>query len=170
MKVFLLGYMACGKSTIGKVLAKNIKLKFVDLDNFIEEQEENTISEIFEAQGEIKFRKLERFYLEKLVNSNEDMVVSLGGGTPCYYDSIDYINESNNANTFYLRTQLNVLVERLKLEKDTRPVVKRFNDDELFEFIGKHLFERSYYYNKAQHIINNETIDDTVSQIQSYLS
>ena len=170
MKVFLLGYMACGKSTIGKVLAKNIKLKFVDLDNFIEEQEENTISEIFEAQGEIKFRKLERFYLEKLVNSNEDMVVSLGGGTPCYYDSIDYINESNNANTFYLRTQLNVLVERLKLEKDTRPVVKRFNDDELFEFIAKHLFERSYYYNKAQHIINNETIDDTVSQIQSYLS
>ena len=171
MKFLLLGYMASGKSTIGKVLADEIGYKFIDLDDYIENNTGKIISDIFKNEGEIKFRKLERFYLEEILKLDEDLVVSLGGGTPCYYDSIDLINSFENTLSVYLRTKLDVLVNRLYLEKESRPLVSRFNSiEDLKEFVGKHLFERSYYYNKAELIIDNKEIEETIKSIKAYLN
>jgi shikimate kinase len=170
MKVFLLGYMASGKSTIGDILAKKMNFDFIDLDAFIELKEHRSISEIFKCDGEITFRKLERYYLEKLNNINADVVISLGGGTPCYYDSIDFINKNNDNKSFYLKTKLETIVRRLKTEKESRPLVNNLEGDALFEFVARHVFERSYYYNKAQYVIDNVSIEDTLTKIVKILS
>ncbi len=169
MKVFLLGYMASGKSTIGEILAKKLKVKHIDLDRYIEKYENKSIFEIFKSEGELKFRKLERHYLEEVNRLNVDLVISLGGGTPCYYDSIDFINQNQNNISFYLRTNLDVLVKRLESRNESRPIVNGFSSVSLHEQIGKHLFERSFYYNKAHYVVDNVTIEGSIKQITRLL-
>ena len=157
MKIILLGYMACGKSTIGKLLASEKKISFIDLDAYIEEKEGKTISEIFKKEGEIYFRLQEHKYLKELLNSEDDFVLSLGGGTPCYSGNMDIIASFKSNVTVYLRANVKTLVDRLKNEKTQRPLVATLSDDDkLAEFIAKHLFERSYFYEQAMHKI---TID-----------
>lgn len=152
MRIVLLGYMGSGKTTVGMTLAKVMKLKFIDLDTFIESSEEATIPEIFDAKGEVYFRKKEYEYLKQLLHERDDFILSTGGGTPCYGENMKTILESTE-NVFYLKTSIKELINRLSKEKEHRPLIKNIADDNLPEFIGKHLFERSFFYQRAHHTI-----------------
>ena len=157
MIVVLIGYMASGKSTIGKMLAEKLNYNFIDLDDYIEASESKSVSQIFETKGEIYFRKQETYYLKELLKSKNNIVLSLGGGTPCFGDNMDAVLNSKNTTSVYLRTSIGALVERLKIEKSKRPLIAHIETDELLiEFIGKHLFERAQYYNKANMVISTD--------------
>lgn len=167
MNIVLLGYMASGKSKIGKELAKILSYKYKDLDNIIESEENKSIKIIFKDHGELYFRKKEKYYLDALLNTSKNTVVSLGGGTPCYYGTIDLLVNDISLKTVYLRVSIPVLIDRLKNEKSKRPLIANIESDALLkEFIGKHLFERSYYYNKAEVKINgNNSVEAIVEDI-----
>ncbi|WP_299157924.1 shikimate kinase [uncultured Tenacibaculum sp.] len=149
MKIVLIGYMASGKSTIGRLLATEMGLSFIDLDDYIEEKENKSITEVFATKGEIYFRKQEHFYLKELLALDTNFILALGGGTPCYAGNMELLLEATNVITVYLQTSINTIVERLTNERNKRPLVARLNENELPEYIAKHLFERSYFYNKA---------------------
>jgi shikimate kinase len=172
MKIILLGYMASGKSTIGRILAEKMQIPFIDLDDYIEKKEEKTISEIFETKGEIYFRKQEHIYLKELLEKQEDFILSLGGGTPCYAGNMDVLLSFNDAKSVYLKTSINTIVDRLTNEKSKRPLVTRLNKEELAEFVAKHLFERSYYYNQSSYKVDvdNKNRDEIVEDLLSLLS
>jgi shikimate kinase len=169
MKVVLIGYMASGKSAVGKLLAKKLNIQYIDLDNFIEKKEELTISEIFKTKGEIYFRKKEGEYLKEILKLNENLVISLGGGTPCYGNSMEIIEK--NANSFYLKASIHKIFERLKNGATTRPLVATIGLDNLKEYIAKHLFERAVFYERANHTIsvNDKSIPKIVKEIESLL-
>ena len=155
MKIVLLGYMASGKSSIGRRLSKKINLPLIDLDYYIEAKEGMTISEIFKNKGEIYFRKIENVYLKEIIDKNEDYILSLGGGTPCYGNNMEVIN-SSDALSIYLKASVNKLANRLILKKSKRPLVANLNDDQIFEFVGKHLFERNPFYDQAKKIVKTD--------------
>jgi shikimate kinase len=169
MKIVLLGYMASGKSAVGKILAKNNKMQFVDLDDFIEKKEQLAISEIFEIKGEVYFRKKESEYLQELLNKKEDFIISLGGGTPCYANNMDFIEKKTIS--FYLKASIETIFQRLKNETSQRPLVATIGQENLKEYIAKHLFERTFFYEKATHTIsvNNKNINEIVIEIQGLL-
>ncbi|MFK5959048.1 MAG: shikimate kinase [Lutibacter sp.] len=152
MKIVLLGYMASGKSAVGAVLANKLNIKFIDLDSYIEEHEQLTISEIFTKKGEIYFRKKEGEYLHELLNLKKDCIISLGGGTPCYGNNMNLIK--NNAASFYLKASITTLFERLKNETAQRPLVSDIGEENLKEYIAKHLFERILFYEKSDYTIS----------------
>ncbi len=172
MKIVLLGYMASGKSTIGKILAEKMQISFIDLDAYIEEKEKMSVSDVFKEKGEIYFRKQEHVYLKELLDKKEDFVLSLGGGTPCYAGNMNVLLSYDDVTSIYLKTSIQTIMERLVNEKSQRPLVARLNEDELAEFIAKHLFERSYYYNQATHklVVDNKDVDETVEDLQVLLS
>lgn len=147
--------MASGKSFIGKKLSTILKYEFIDLDNYIALKENKSIKSIFEEHGELYFRKVERKYLQEVLAREDTIIIALGGGTPCYYDNMDVIGTAENIKSVYLRASIPTLVERLKQEKHQRPLIAHIKTEDLLtEFIGKHLFERSYFYNQA-----NFTVD-----------
>lgn len=155
MIIVLMGYMGSGKSTIGKLLSENLNHKFLDLDSFIASNEKLSVSELFNKKGEVYFRKIESLYLKKVVKSNKKMILSLGGGTPCYDNNLDYLKNSANIKLIYLKHSVEHLAKRLFLERQSRPLISNItNENALKEFIAKHLFERSFFYNKADIIIN----------------
>ncbi|WP_191860149.1 shikimate kinase [Hanstruepera ponticola] len=150
MNIFLLGYMGSGKSYVGQKLSKVLDMPFVDLDDYIEKKEGRTIEQIFNSKGEIYFRKLENACLKELIKSNLNAVIALGGGTPCYANNMELISNSQSSKSIYLQVSIQELSKRLFDEKHNRPLLKFINsNDELLEFIGKHLFERKDFYNKA---------------------
>lgn len=163
--------MASGKTTIGKMLSESLQLPFYDLDSIIEQELKTTINEIFEQKGELFFRKKEREVLEVFLNNTNNYVLALGGGTPCYYDNFN-LYQNDNIKSFYLKTSVTTIVERLKTQKNTRPIVANLNDEELTEFVAKHLFERNYFYNQVQTIItvDNKNEEKIVSEILSKLA
>ncbi|HCE53524.1 MAG TPA: shikimate kinase [Lutibacter sp.] len=167
MKIVLLGYMASGKSAVGKILAVNLNVQFVDLDNFIEEREKLSIAQIFQTKGEIYFRKIEGVYLRELLNSKESFVLSLGGGTPCYGNNMDFIE--NKSTLFYLKASITTIFERLKNETSQRPLVAAIGAENLKEYIAKHLFERTPYYERAQNtiLVNDKNLAQIVDEIMS---
>ena len=168
MKIVLLGYMASGKSAVGKVLTASLNMQFIDLDSFIEEKEQLSVPEIFSMKGEIYFRKKEGQYLQELLDLNEDTVISLGGGTPCYGSNMTTILNSDNVKSIYLKASIPSLINRLKNEKIKRPLISHIKTNhELTEFIGKHLFERSPYYDQAHFKINtdNKSKEEIVEEI-----
>lgn len=151
MNVILIGYMASGKSSIGKILANKLNYNFIDLDNYIENKEKASIANIFKSKGEIYFRKLEAMYLKAILEKENQIILSLGGGTPCYGNNMDVILSDINSKSIYLKTSIPTLVNRLKNEKSKRPLIAHIETDDLLtEFIGKHLFERSQFYNLAE--------------------
>ena len=156
MQIVLLGYMGSGKSTVGRLLAKELGICFLDLDNYIEEDEKMSISTIFSKKGEVYFRKKEAKCLREIFERTDDFVLSIGGGTPCYANNMKAIAE-RTPNAFYLKVSIQELVQRLLKEKDERPLIKNISEEDLPEFIGKHLFERSFYYMQSSHIINCDT-------------
>ena len=153
MQIVLLGYMGSGKTTVGKLLAKKLIIKFLDLDLYIEKSEGMKISTVFQEKGEIYFRKKEAASLREILSADEDFVLSIGGGTPCYANNMDAIAEITK-NGIYLKVGIEELTSRLEKEKVDRPLIANIPNEELQEFIGKHLFERSFYYNQASHVIN----------------
>ncbi|MBP6755977.1 MAG: shikimate kinase [Bacteroidia bacterium] len=170
-KIILLGYMGCGKSTIANKLSKIIQIPFVDLDKIIEEKTNLTINQIFETQGEVYFRKLEHEVFVELLNSTENMIIGLGGGTPCYANNHELL-QREDVISIYLKASIETLFDRLVTNKSKRPLIADKSEDEMKEFIAKHLFDRSFYYNQAQHkvIVDNKTIDETVADIVEILA
>ena len=170
MKVVLVGYMASGKSSVGQSLADNLDIDFIDLDHHIEDEVGMSIEHIFSKKGEIFFRKKEFEVLQKVLSEEKDMVVSTGGGTPCYGNNMQTILDSADLSV-YLQLSIPSLVERISKEKDTRPLVKNICDEDLPEFVGKHLFERRNYYMNANEIIvsDNKSISEIVNEIKSKL-
>ena len=152
-KIILIGYMASGKSTIGKIVAEKMKVSLVDLDILIEKETQLPIEKIFREKGEIYFRKIEHALFKKLVESNESLIISTGGGTPCYADNHLLLNREHVI-SIYLKGSIDLLYDRLLTEKVKRPLVADKSEEELKDFIAKQLFERSYYYNKATFIIS----------------
>ena len=148
MKLVLLGYMGCGKSSISKMLSNSLNLNRIDLDDYIEAKEGATISEIFSKKGEIYFRRLETVCLTELLDNEDKFILSLGGGTPCFGNNIDIISQKSTS--VYLSANIPTLVKRLLPEKNKRPLIARIEDKNLPEFIGKHLFERRHFYLQAK--------------------
>lgn len=164
MKIILLGYMASGKSTVGGLLAKIIDYDFIDLDDYIEGKEGKSVSGIFKEDGEVYFRKVEHIYLKELLSAREKTVISLGGGTPCYANNMDLIKSDKNAISFYLKSSIDEIVNRLMNQKNQRPIVADIKSREaLKEFVGKHLFERNPYYLRSDHVL--ETDEKTIQSI-----
>ena len=165
-KIILLGYMGSGKSTIAQKLAKLLNLNFIDLDQYIEEKENISIKKLFEANKEIQFRKLEHHYLKELINNSDSFVLSLGGGTPCYANN-HLLLQQDDSMSVYLKASIKTLTERLKDEKHSRPLLASQSDDELPEFIAKHLFERSYFYTHAKHTVkvDEKSLETIVNEI-----
>lgn len=167
--IIILGYMGCGKSTIAKKLSSVLGFCHVDLDKQIELSTKMSISDFFNINGEIEFRKIEKKLLEKSLKSKTQTIISLGGGTPCYYDNMDFILKVSN-NVFFINTSLDELTDRLFKEKDSRPLIKSFQSkDSLKEFVAKHLFERIVYYKLSNHTIKdeNKSLDDLCDEIIS---
>ncbi|TVZ17327.1 shikimate kinase [Maribacter sp. MAR_2009_72] len=164
MKIVLLGYMGSGKTTIGRIVANHLGIKFLDLDEYIEEQEKMTVANIFRERGELYFRKKEREYLADIFLRKDNFVLSLGGGTPCFGDNMQLVNKQTK-NSFYLNIHIDELTNRLKQEKEHRPMIAHLANEEVQEFIGKHLFERSYFYNMAhQKIKGNQRTPSALAE------
>lgn len=161
MIISLLGYMGSGKSHISKNLSQKINFKLIDLDQKISEQHGISIPEIFQTRGEIYFRKEEKRILEQLLNSEENLILSLGGGTPVYYDNMNIINEKSKS--IFLRASVDTLTNRVLLQKNSRPLISKLEDSDIPEFIAKHLFERNPYYSQAH--ITIDTDSKTASEI-----
>lgn len=170
-KIILLGYMGCGKSTIANRVSKITEIPFVDLDKNIEERTNLSINEIFELRGEIYFRKLEREVLMDLLNTSGELIIGLGGGTPCYANNHELLKEENIV-SIYLKASVDTLFERLSSNKSKRPLIANKTDVELKEFIGQHLFERSFYYNQAKYklAIDGKSKDETAQEIVGLLA
>ena len=170
MKIVLLGYMASGKSTIGREISKKLDMKFIDLDDYISKREKRSISEIFKVEGEIYFRKIESSYLGEILNSKDSFILSLGGGTPCYSNNMELILNSE-ASSIYIKADIKTLASRLTAEKNKRPLVADLEDDKLIEFVAKHLFERRFFYEQASITVNseNKSIEEIITEIRILL-
>ena len=166
MKIVLLGYMASGKSTIGREISKKLDMKFIDLDDYVSKRESRSISEIFKVKGEIYFRRIESLYLSEILNSKGNFILSLGGGTPCYSNNMELILNSE-ASSIYIKTSIKTIVSRLTAEKSKRPLVADLENDKLTEFVAKHLFERRFFYEQATITMNTE--DKSAEEITTEL-
>lgn len=161
-KIILLGYMGSGKTTIGQILAKRLNLPFLDLDKIIEEKTKLSISDIFEQKGEIYFRKLEHQLFSEIMNEKQSVVLSLGGGTPCYANNYLLLN-GDNIVSIYLRASINTLFDRLSSTKTNRPLIAETEETEMKEFIAKHLFDRSFFYNQATFSVDvNDKLKESI--------
>ena len=148
--------MGSGKTLVSKELSILNNLKIFDLDTEISKQNNSSIAEIFKKKGEIFFRKTEKEVLEKILSTEKNIILSLGGGTPCYYNNIDSINEKTIS--VFLKTNVKNLAQRLSSEKDKRPLIQNISNEDLPEFIAKHLFERNPFYNQAKITINTDNL------------
>ena len=156
-RIFLIGYMGAGKTTLGKAFARAMGLTFIDLDWYIEERFHKTIRELFTERGEEAFRDLERRMLHEVAEF-EDVVISVGGGTPCFFDNVDYMNAAGQ--TVFLDVDIQVLFRRLKVAKQQRPLLDGKSDEELMLFIQEALQKRLPFYAKARYTFNGEKLED----------
>lgn len=160
--------MGSGKSAIGKKLSDVLNYGYLDLDHFIQQKEGKTITEIFKDKGEIYFRKVESKYLNEVISDKNNSVISLGGGTPCYGHNMNIIKNTKNASSVYLKASVSTLSDRLFLGKNHRPLISHIEDKkELIEFIGKHIFERTPYYNQSDITVDTDqkSIDEVIESI-----
>ncbi len=165
MKIVLLGYMGSGKSTVAKQLATELELPYTDLDDYIIEKEKLSIKEIFDSKGEIYFRLQESNYLKQLLDDQNQGILSLGGGTPCYGDNMEMIKEASRS--FYLKGSIPTICQRLRNEKSQRPLIASLDDEQLTEFVAKHLFERRTFYEQATFTmsIDNKSVSELVNEL-----
>lgn len=157
IRIFLIGYMGAGKTTLGKALARNLGLTFVDLDWYVEERFHKTVRQIFEERGEDGFRDVEKRMLHE-VGDFENVVISVGGGTPCFFDNMDYMNGAGE--TVFLDVDVDVLFRRLRVAKQQRPLLAEKTDEELKTFIVEALQKRLPFYTKAKYVFNGELLED----------
>ena len=161
-RIFLIGYMGAGKTTLGKAFARSLGLTFVDLDWYIEERYHKSIRQLFTEKGEDGFRELEKRMLHES-SEFENVVISVGGGTPCFFDNMEYMN--NAGETVFLDVDVRVLFRRLKAARQQRPLLDGKTDEELMLFIREALEKRLPFYKKAKHVFNGEQLEDR-NQIQ----
>ena len=169
MKIVLLGYMGSGKSTVGRSLGSEFNLTYWDLDDLIIEAEKSSIKDIFKSKGEIYFRIQEGKHLESWLNGHDEGVLSLGGGTPCYGDNMEKVKKS--ATSVYLKASIQTISQRLRNEKNERPLIASLSDEQLTEYIAKHLFERRSFYEQAAHTINidNKSVREITEELVDLL-
>ena len=154
-----MGYMGSGKTSIGKKISKILNVNFFDLDEIIEKKYNKSVKKIFKDFGEIEFRKKERVVLEKILFKKKLFVLSLGGGTPCYFDNIELISEKTDF-TIFLRPRIKQLSKKLFEKKSKRPLIKDIKTEKkMIEFVSKHMLERINYYNMAKYHITYD-LDD----------
>lgn len=161
-RIVLIGYMGAGKTTLGRVLAKHLNLEFFDLDWYVENRYRMKIPQIFQEKGEEGFRQLERLMLHE-VGEMEDVVISCGGGTPCFFDNMEYMNSL--ADTIYLKATPEVLAMHLRMGKGKRPLLEGKSPEELEETVRQMLVDREPFYTRAKHIVDVSLLD-TASKIQ----
>ncbi len=172
-RIYLIGYMGVGKSTIGKRLSKLLNLSFIDLDILIESKYHKSISDIFKDYGEDGFREIERKSLQE-VSEIEDVVIATGGGTPCFFDNMELMNSTGI--TVYVKAEPKDLVEQLQISKRKRPLIANKTADSLLPFITNHLNEREVFYTKADIIFNVKKLvsitelNNTVTNIANELN
>ena len=147
--IFLIGYMGAGKSAVGRALAHKYGLEHIDLDWRIEQRFHQKISDMFATIGEEGFRRRERNMLHEVMGM-ENVVVSVGGGTPCFFDNMEQMNAEGH--TIYLQCSVDVLVERIIRSQNKRPIVANKTKEELMDFVAKHLAEREAFYMQANEI------------------
>lgn len=156
-RIIIVGYMGAGKTTVGKALAKETGLQFYDLDWYIEGRMRKTVPQIFAERGEDGFRLVERNLLHEAAEF-EDVVLSCGGGTPCFFDNIDYMNSQGD--TVYLKADPDVLYAHLRMGKVRRPLLENKTPDEMKSFIREQLARREEYYLKAKHVLDVNLLDN----------
>ena len=164
-RIFLIGYMGSGKTTMGKLLAKHLNLNFIALDNYIENKYHLSISQIFEEFGEANFREKEQYCLQE-VSDFEDIVIATGGGAACFYDNMNLMNSKGD--TIYLKLSPEHLAKRLATSKGgIRPILQDKTGKELLNFIEEKLREREPYYLQAKYIIEgtNQEIEAKLLQL-----
>ncbi|MCQ2217625.1 MAG: shikimate kinase [Paludibacteraceae bacterium] len=158
-RIFLIGYMGCGKTTTGKRIAKKYGLDFIDLDHYIENRYFKTIPQLFEEKGEDGFRQIEHNMLIE-VSEFENAVISTGGGAACFFDNMDIMNKSGE--TIYLKASPENLFKYLKTATQNRPLLQGKNDEELLQFIKEGLEKREPFYMKAKHIMDYMDMSDVL--------
>ncbi|MBP3828091.1 MAG: shikimate kinase [Prevotella sp.] len=172
-RIIIIGYMGAGKTTVGKALSKELGIPFYDLDWYIESRMRKTVAQLFAERGEENFRQIEYNMLHEVAEF-EDVIISCGGGTPCFFDNINYMNEQGE--TIYLKATPEVLYGHLKMGKTVRPLLLGKTEDELLSYIGQQLSVRENYYNKAKHVLdvslldNYEKIKITVKELRKLLN
>ena len=167
MRIFLIGFMGSGKTHWGNHLAGQLNLSFFDLDQVIIEEEKRSVHDIFTESGEEYFRVKEKAVLENLVDQHVSFILSCGGGTPCYFNNIDFMRKYGTV--IWLNTHVDILLQRLLKEKKQRPLLKGIADDDLRNYIVKKLNERRMYYEQADVIVDNENQISTGAFIQTIL-
>lgn len=156
-RIILIGYMGAGKTTVGKGLSDQTGMPFYDLDWYIENRMRRKVAEIFAERGEEGFRKIERNMLHEVAEF-EDVIVSLGGGTPCFFDNMDYIN--GQGDVVYLKARPDVLHRHLLMGRTVRPLIQGKSPEELLAYITEQLEKREAFYMKAKHILDVSLMDD----------
>lgn len=166
MRIFLIGFMGCGKSTMGRSLASLLNLTFIDLDTYIEGKYFKTVPQIFAEEGEAEFRKKEHKVLEE-VSFFDDVIVATGGGAPCFFNNMEVMNQSGHC--VFLDVGIDTLVDRLMHSKTERPLIKGKSPDELKSFIMELMQKRRPFYEKAKYILKGAEIlpDDVVDLVKN---
>ena len=156
-RIVLVGYMGSGKTTMGKALSKETGMMFYDLDWYIENRMHTTVSKLFTERGEEAFRKIEYNMLHEVAEF-EDVIISCGGGTPCFFDNMDYLNQQGDV--VYLKASPDTLYKHLLMAKVERPLLKGKSPEELIAYITEHLKERAPFYEKARYTLDVNVLDD----------
>lgn len=156
-RLFLIGYMGAGKTTLGKAFARETGLTFIDLDWYIEERYHKTVQQLFAEYGEQGFRTLERKMLHEVAEF-ENVVISAGGGTPCFFDNMEYMNACGD--TVFLDVAPDVLFRRLRVARQQRPLLASKSDEELMGFICEALQKRHPFYSKAKFLFKADELED----------
>lgn len=166
MLIFLIGFMGCGKSFIGRNLAPMLHYDYVDMDKFIEEQEQLSIAEIFEQKGETYFREQEHQFLLN-IDITKDKVISTGGGVPCFYNNMDLMNEKGL--TIYLNRSKSITIPRLIKGQHKRPLIAQLSESELENFYDDRLAMRAPFYERAALHVGDDDLDTIYQKIQAFL-
>ncbi len=156
-RIILVGYMGSGKTTVGKALSKETGMMFYDLDWYIESRMRKSVSQIFAEKGEEGFRKIEYNMLHEVAEF-EDVIISCGGGTPCFFDNMDYLNQQGDV--VYLKATPETLYKHLLMAKVERPLLKDKSPEELIAYITEHLKGRAPFYEKAKHVLDVNVLDE----------
>ena len=172
-RIILIGYMGSGKTTVGKALSKATGMMFYDMDWYIESRMRKTVSQIFAERGEEGFRQIEYNMLHEVAEF-ENVIISCGGGTPCFFDNMDYLNQQGDV--VYLKATPETLYKHLMMAKVERPLLKGKSPEELIAYITEHLQERAPFYEKARHTLDVNVLDNydkiavSVERIKSLLA
>ena len=156
-RIIIIGYMGAGKTTVGRTLAQELNMTFYDLDWYIESRMRKTVKEIFDERGEEGFRLIEHNLLHEVAEF-EDVIISCGGGAPCFYDNIDYMNQQGD--TVYLKATPEVLYGHLKMGKSVRPLLQNKTSEEVKVFINEQLQVREPFYSKAKYTLDVNLMDN----------